>query len=155
MLSGIDGLNFWSPGRFRGSRGVDDSTAPSAPPDQNAIGSRNGAISITSQTVSMLNLNVQVGELLSNIGGNAQGNQMLQMLIALLILMTLLQQSQNGKGGSADALLDMLSRGADGSRMQMSSTFISIQQTTTSFVTATDTFANSTSQGGEQLDVSA
>ena len=80
---------------------------------------------------------------------------MLQMLIALLILMTLLQQSQNGKGGSADALLDMLSRGADGSRMQMSSTFMSIQQTTTTFVTATDTFANSTSQGGEQLDVSA
>ena len=155
MLRGIDGLNSWSPGQFRRSGGVDDSTTPSAPADQNAIGSRNGAISITSQTVSMLNLNVQVGELLSNIGGNAQGNQMLQMLIALLILMTLLQQSQNGKGGSADALLDMLSRGADGSRMQMSSTFMSIQQTTTSFVTATDTFANSTSQGGEQLDVSA
>ncbi len=155
MLRGIDGLNFWSPGRFRGSGGVDDSPTPSAPPDQTAIGSQSGATSITTRTVSMLNVNTQVVELLSNVGGSAQGNQTLQMLIALLILMTLLQQSQNGNGRSADALLDMLSRGAGGSHLQMSSTFISIQQTTTSFTTATDTSGNSTSQGGEQLDVSA
>ena len=155
MLRGLEGLGSWTPGQFRRSGGVDDSPTPPAPPDASTLGSQNGATSVTSRTVSMLNLNTQVGELLSNIGGNAQGNQMLQMLIALLILMTLMNQSQQGNNQSGQALLDMLSRSAGGNHMQMSSSYISIQQTTTSYTTATDTAGNSTSQGGEQLDVSA
>lgn len=55
---------------------------------------------LSTQSISVLQINTSVSQMLASIGHGVQGNQMLELMIALLILMTLLeQQSTSGSMG--------------------------------------------------------
>jgi hypothetical protein len=85
--------------------------------------------SSASNAVSSLHINAAVSQLLQGIGGGAENNKTLQMLIALLILVALLDSSQQptASAGSLDALASGIGQGGY-SGFSMSSTTITIEQ---------------------------
>jgi hypothetical protein len=79
-------------------------------------------------TSAMMDFVSEISKLLENLGGDIKNDNMLRMMIALVILMVLLQETQNqqqpasqslGRGGGADQFM----------YFEMSSTTISIEQT--------------------------
>lgn len=99
---------------------------------------------------SAVNMANQVSPLLQAIGGGAQNDQLLQLLITLLILATMLQESQNSQS-AADSLLSGLGRG------QLLHSYQSISITTTQITWQTQytTGAADSANSQPNLDTSA
>lgn len=82
----------------------------------------------SAQTVMSTQINAQVARLLQGIGGGAESNQLLQLMIGLMILITLLQGSQ---GQAPDPMKDLA--GLSGGRAAAAgttATSFTIEQTT-------------------------
>jgi len=140
MIGPIDGHGGWGSGnfidRFPRLQGLLDGpvrpgtpTAPELPNLPDLGGNR------PSTGVSAVNVHMQVSQMLQSIGGGAQQDQTLQMLITLMILLALLQEQQRSSMQTAGALLEMLGRGRNGSEQVMftwSYTSISFDSTVSS-----------------------
>ncbi len=108
--------------------------------------------------VSALQINTAVSQLLQGIGGAAESNKTLQMLIALLILLTLLQGPQPSNANTS--ALDDLAQGGRGAYLgvSMSSTTITVEQTSLVYASgdAQSAAATGDSTGqGRRLDLAA
>lgn len=91
------------------------------------------SVQTTAQMSSMSSVSMQVGEMMQSIGGGAENDKMLQMMIALMIFMSILQ-NQNQSGGQGSDMLSQLGGGSFQS-VEMSSVSISSSTTTMSYET--------------------
>ena len=125
--------------------------APSAPVGNDASAARIGSSGSVVGSQALMSLHSAVSQLLQSVGGGAENDKLLRLLIVALILLALLEQQDNGVPGGQT--LGQLGAGA-GDRSQFvgifsSSTTISIQQSSTSIVLAT---GNETlTAGGEMI----
>lgn len=119
-----------------------------------------GSVQAASGTAMMMNMVSEISRLLENVGGNIKNDNLLRMMIALLILMVLLQATQEQGGSTSQSLYT--GGGGNGGQWQfveMSSTTISIEQTsfTATAYTAGD-MVSSTGEdpqtAGKQIDLS-
>jgi hypothetical protein len=92
----------------------------------------------------------QVSQMLQALGGGAQNDQLLQLLVTLLILATMLQESQNTQS-AADSLLSGLGRG----QLLQSYQSISITTTQITWQTQYTTGAADSANSQPNLDTSA
>lgn len=145
-----------------------DSSGAYAPPVGTAGGAGetspgsalNGSNSLSgaqlAQTVTAMQINAQVAQLLRGVGGGAENNQLLQLMIGLMILITLLQGTQQAQS-AADPLKD-LATAAGGRAAGLTASTYTIEQTTVSWTPAADP-AQSNAQAvdgqGEQIDLAA
>ncbi len=132
----------------------------SAPADAPVGGATPLMSSSFADAISALQINTAVGQLLQGIGGGAESNKTLQMLIALLILVTLLQGSQSQD--SAAGKLGDLAQGGIGRGgyvgMSMSSTTVTIEQTSVVYTGNPAQELGAADAGpdqGQELDVAA
>jgi hypothetical protein len=120
------------------------------------------AVSGISNAIPITRIHAAVAQMLQSIGGGAENDKVLQMLIALMILLTLLKE-QTDQASSLSQALSPLGRGnGQGSVLAAyySSTTITIEQTTTTvWFQGGDSYANASqlqqSQQGAQIDVAA
>lgn len=112
---------------------------------------------------AIMNVGPAVSQLLQSIGGGAENDKTLRMLIVLMILLALLDNSQANDASTGNALNQLANSGSGRSQffgIFSSSTTIEIHQTSTTIVGSTmDNVASVSSseqptQGG-QVDLSA
>jgi hypothetical protein len=109
-----------------------------------------GVAQIGAASTNLTNMSGQIGQLLRGVGGGAEDNRMLQMMIGLMILMAVLQGSSSQPRGGADLLGQLMGPGSGGGSVSLlSSTSISIEQTSMTVMAASpETLA--AIQGGSQ-----
>lgn len=130
-------------------------------------GATPGMAGFSSQSVSdstaLTQIDAAVSQLVQSLGGSAEDEKILRMLIGLIILLALLRGSQDDPAAAQNAFAS-LGGGNNSSQfvaLYASSTTISIEQTTTTIVLGTsDTYAaasngESGQAGGGQIDVFA
>jgi len=108
----------------------------------------------SAQTVMSTQINAQVAHLLKGIGGGAENNQLLQLMIGLMILITLLQGSQ---AQAPDPMKDLAGlSGGRASAAGMAATSFSIEQTTVTWTPAAVENSQAASDGqGQKVDLAA
>lgn len=118
---------------------------------------------LVGDSTALTQIDTAVSQLVQSLGGSAEDEKILRMLIGLIILLALLKGSQD-EAGSAQGALASLGGGNNNSQfvaLSESSTTISIEQTTTTIVLGTaDTYAAGSNgsqgqAGGGQIDVFA
>jgi len=83
-----------------------------------------------SSQVSVTSINMQVSNMLQNIGGGLQDNQLLQAVIALLILQSMLSQDGGSQQSTIQNLVDILGSGLGSGQGQGSQQTFSMQSAT-------------------------
>ncbi len=102
--------------------------------------------------MALTRIHAAVSQLLQSIGGGAENDKILRMLIALIILLALLKDPQGEAASTNNALTLPAGRGGQYQFVGFysSSTTITIEQTTTTMVfQAMDTYASAS--GGDQV----
>lgn len=118
------------------------------------------SVGMTSGTATAMSIVSEVSQLLESIGGDIKNDNLLRMMIALLILMALLQETQD-QGQSRGQSLG-LGNSADSGQLaffEMSTTTISIEQTSFTAVAyggadALGSTGEDTREPGSQIDLS-
>ncbi len=138
-----------------------DTSGPYAPsPLTNSVGvnSPQGGGSVSgpqsAQTVMSTQINAQVAHLLQGIGGGAESNQLLQLMIGLMILITLLQGSQ---AQAPDPMKDLAGlNGARTSAAGATAASFTIEQTTVTWTPAAVDPSQTAADGqGQKVDLAA
>lgn len=114
-----------------------------------------GVAQVGTASTNLINMGGQIGQLLQGVGGGAEDNQMLRMMIGLMILMAVLQGSSSQP--QADPLGHLMGSGGGGSVGFVSSTSISIEQTSMTVMASPETLAaiQGGSQPQHQIDLTA
>jgi hypothetical protein len=108
------------------------------------------------QSVTAMQINAQVAHLLQGIGGAAENNQLLQLMIGLMILITLLQGSQQPQA-AADPFKSLAGlSGARASAAGATVTNFTIEQTTVTWAAPNLENTQAASDGqGQKVDLAA
>lgn len=129
----------------------------------NSVGSSVGNPNVSgpgqAQNVAAMQINAQVAQLLSGIGGGGENRELLQLMIGLMILITLLQGAQQAQSTAA-AVKELSNLGAARTLgVGMSTTTFTIEQTTTApYSAGADALQSSTqptAAQGQKLDLAA
>lgn len=127
------------------------------------VGSTHGDASVQgsgmAQSAAAMQINAQVAQLLSGIGGGGENKQLLQLMIGLMILITLLQGSQQAQSTAA-AAKELSNLGAARNLgVGMTTTTFAFEQTTITpnagEVDALQSAAQPTATQGQKVDLAA
>lgn len=104
-------------------------------------------------STALTQIDAVVSQLLQSIGGSAEDDKLLRMLIGLIILLALLENSQDEAASAQNALLSLGSGSQQPQSIDLywSSTTIAIEQTTTTILFQTAE-THAAASAGEQLD---
>ena len=140
-------------------------TAPTQPSAASQTAAAATSTAVVSSSLNVTMIHTHVDAMLAAIGGEAQNNQLLRMMIALLILQALLGNDGGNQQAGASALLDLLGQTGANRHSEMVSlhsatNVVQIEQQSEVVMTSQAPLAPTATEGdpdnsGREIDLSA